>query len=54
MRILLKRQTKVMVMHAFDPSNKEVEAGGPQGTQGRPGLQSKLQAHQGYLVKTLS
>jgi hypothetical protein len=37
-----------MVVHTFNPSTREAEAGGSLGIQGQPGLQSKFQDSQSY------
>ena len=41
-----------VVVHTFNPSTPEAEAGGSLGVQGQPGLQSELQDSQG--CETLS
>jgi hypothetical protein len=40
-----------MVMHAFNPSTQEAEAGGSLAVWGQPGLQSEFQDSQGYTQK---
>jgi hypothetical protein len=42
------RKKPGMVVHAFNPSTQEEEAGG---FQGQPGLQSEFQDSQGYTEK---
>ena len=41
-----------MVIHAFNPSTWEAEAGDLSQGQGQPGLQSEFQESQGYTEKT--
>jgi hypothetical protein len=40
-----------MVVHAFNPSTWEAEAGGSLWVRGQPGLQSEFQDSQGYTEK---
>jgi hypothetical protein len=40
-----------VVMHAFNPSTREAEAGGFLSFSGQPGLQSEFQDSQGYTEK---
>ena len=43
-----------MVVHTFNPSNQETEAGGSLWVRCQPDLQSKFQHGQGYIEKPVS
>ena len=42
----------MVVVHIFNPSTQETEAGGSLWVQGQPGLQSELLDSQGYAEKS--
>ena len=44
--------SRVVVVHTFNPSTQEAEAGGSLGVRGQPGLQSEFQDSQGYIEKS--
>ena len=41
----------MVVVHVFDPSTQEAEAGGSLCVQGQPGLHREFQDGQGYIVR---